>query len=83
VQINGVGAVMAASSESMTILPARGLRRGPADVTVLQQRSASAARLIFLSLSCRRDTSPWPAGQTTGRFAREGDKGRKVPATWA
>jgi hypothetical protein len=65
VQVNGESAlVMAASSESMTILPPEDLQPGPADVTVAcNQGAASAARLIFLSLSLQADTSPMQPGQ--------------------
>jgi len=65
VQINGESAlVMAASSESMTILPPEDLQPGPADVTVACNKgAASAARLIFLSLSLQADTSPMQPGQ--------------------
>jgi hypothetical protein len=65
VQVNGESAlVMAASSESMTILPPEDLQPGPADVTVACNKgAASAARLIFLSLSLQADTSPMQPGQ--------------------
>jgi hypothetical protein len=65
VQVNGESAlVMAASSESMTILPPEDLRPGPADVTVAcNQGAASAARLIFVTLSLQADTSPMQPGQ--------------------
>ncbi len=65
VQVNGESAlVMAASSESMTILPPEDLQPGPADVTVVCNKgAASAARLIFLSLSLQADTSPMQPGQ--------------------
>ena len=65
VQVNGESAlVMASSSESMTILPPEDLQPGPADVTVVCNKgAASAARLIFLSLSLQADTSPMQPGQ--------------------
>ena len=65
VQVNGETAlVMASSSESMTILPPENLQPGPADVTVAcNQGAASAARLIFLSLSLQADSSPMQPGQ--------------------
>jgi hypothetical protein len=65
VHVNGESAlVMAASSESMTVLPPEGLQPGPADVTVTcNQGPASAARLIFLSLSLEADNSPMQQGQ--------------------
>jgi hypothetical protein len=48
----------------MTILPPEDLQPGPADVTVAcNQGAASAARLIFLSLSLQADTSPMRPGQ--------------------
>jgi hypothetical protein len=65
VQVNGEAAlVMASSSESITILPPEDLQPGPADVTVACNKGpASAARLIFLSLSLQADTSPMQPGQ--------------------
>jgi len=65
VQVNGEAAlVLAASSESMTILPPENLEPGPADVTVVcNKQPASAARLIFLALSLEADTSPMQPGQ--------------------
>ena len=65
VQVNGEAAlVMAASSESLTILPPENLEPGPADVTVACNKGpASAARVIFLSLSLEADTSPMQPGQ--------------------
>ena len=65
VQVNGEAAlVMAASSESLTILPPENLEAGPADVTVACNKgSSSAARVIFLSLSLEADTSPMQPGQ--------------------
>jgi len=65
VQVNGETAlVMASSSESMTILPPENLQPGPAEVTVACNKgAASAARLIFLSLSLQADSSPMQPGQ--------------------
>src|SRR6266436_441068 len=65
VQVNGEAAlVMAASSESLTILPPENLEAGPADVSVACNKGpASAARVIFLSLSLEADTSPMQPGQ--------------------
>jgi hypothetical protein len=65
VQVNGEAAlVMAASSESMTILPPEDLQPGPADVTVACNKGpSSAARVIFLSLSLQADTAPMQPGQ--------------------
>jgi hypothetical protein len=65
VQVNGQAAlVMAASSESITILPPEDLQPGPADVTVACNKGpANAARVIFLSLSLEADTSPMQPGQ--------------------
>src|SRR5258707_3357559 len=65
VQVNGEAAlVMAASSESLTILPPENLHPGPADVTVACNKGpASAARVTFLSLSLEADTSPMQPGQ--------------------
>jgi hypothetical protein len=65
VQVNGEAAlVMAASSESLAILPPENLQPGPADVTVACNKGpSSAARVIFLSLSLEADTSPMQPGQ--------------------
>jgi hypothetical protein len=65
VQVNGDPAlVMAASSESLAILPPENLQPGPADVTVACNKGpSSAARVIFLSLSLEADTSPMQPGQ--------------------
>jgi hypothetical protein len=65
VQVNGEAAlVLAASSESLTILPPENLQPGPADVTVACNKGpSSAARVIFLSLSLEADTSPMQPGQ--------------------
>jgi hypothetical protein len=65
VQVNGQAAlVMAASSESLTILPPENLQPGPADVTVACNKGpSSAARVSFLSLSLEADTSPMQPGQ--------------------
>ncbi|HVH50193.1 MAG TPA: hypothetical protein VM781_00895, partial [Candidatus Bathyarchaeia archaeon] len=65
VQVNGEAAlVIAASSESLTILPPENLQPGPADVTVACNKGpATAARVVFLSLSLLADTSPMQPGQ--------------------
>jgi hypothetical protein len=65
VQVNGEAAlVIAASSESLTILPPENLPPGPADVTVAcNQGPSNAARVVFLSLSLQADTSPMQPGQ--------------------
>jgi hypothetical protein len=79
VQVNGEAAlVMAASSESLTILPPENLEAGPADVTVACNKGpSSATRVIFLSLSLEADTSPMQPGQKrtlTVRIAGTRDK---------
>jgi len=65
VQINGRAAlVLAASSESMVILPPEALEPGPADVTVAcNQGQANLAHLTFLSLLLEADTSPLQPGE--------------------
>jgi len=65
VQVNGQAAlVLAASSESLAILPPEELEAGPADVTVACGKSqAGAAHLTFLGLSLQADTSPLQPGQ--------------------
>jgi uncharacterized membrane protein len=65
VQVNGQAAlVLAASSESLAILPPEELEAGPADVTVGCGKSqAGAAHLTFLGLSLQADTSPLQPGQ--------------------
>ncbi len=79
VQVNGEAAlVMAASSESLTILPPENLEAGPADVSVACNKGpSSAARVVFLSLSLEADTSPMQPGQKrtlTVRIAGTRDK---------
>jgi len=65
VLVNGQTAlVLAASSESMTVLPPEELESGPADVTVsCNKGQASAAQLTFLSLSLEADSSPLLPGE--------------------
>jgi hypothetical protein len=65
VQVNGRAAlVLAASSESLMILPPEELDAGPADVTVACGKSqAGVAHLIFLALALQADTSPLHPGQ--------------------
>jgi hypothetical protein len=65
VQVNGRAAlVLASSSESLTVLAPEDLDAGPADVTVACNKApASAARIIFLSLSLEADSSPLQPGQ--------------------
>ena len=64
-QVNGRAAlVLAASSESLMILPPEELDAGPADVTVACGKSqAGVAHLTFLSLALQADTSPLQPGQ--------------------
>jgi hypothetical protein len=65
VQVNGESAlVLAASSESLTVLPPENLEPGPADVTVTCNKGlASVGRMIFLSLALEADNSPMQPGQ--------------------
>src|SRR6266849_3538017 len=65
VQVNGRAAlVLAASSESLAILPPEDLDAGPADVTVAcGKNQAGVAHLIFLALTLQADSSPLQAGQ--------------------
>ena len=65
VQINGQPAlVLAASSESLAILPPAELDAGPAEVSVSCNKSeAGWARIVFLSLSLEADASPMQPGQ--------------------
>ena len=65
VHINGQSAlVLAASSESLAVLPPAELDPGPADVTVSCNKSAAGqARIIFLGLALEADTSPLQAGE--------------------
>jgi len=65
VQINGRDAlVLAASSESMTVLPPEELEAGPADVTVACNRGqAGLSHVTLLSLSLEADHSPMQPGQ--------------------
>src|SRR5260221_13960633 len=79
VQVNGEAAlVMAASSESLTILPPENLEAGSAGVSVACNKGpSSAARVVFLSLSLEADTSPMQPGQKrtlTVRIAGTRDK---------
>ena len=65
VQVNGRTAlVLAASSESMIILPPEELEPGPADVTAACNTGpASLAHLTFLALSLAADNAPLQPGQ--------------------
>ncbi len=65
VQMNGQKAlVLAASSESLMVLPPDELDAGPADITVACGKSqAAVARSVFLSLSLEADRSTLQAGQ--------------------
>src|ERR1051326_2999160 len=65
VQVNGQSAlVLAASSESIAVLPPAEIDPGPADVTVSCNKSAAGqARIIFLGLALEADTSPLQAGE--------------------
>ena len=65
VQVNGRTAlVLAASSESMIILPPEELEPGPADVTAACNTGpASLAHLTFLALSLAADNTPLQPGQ--------------------
>ncbi len=65
VQINGQAAlVLAASSESLAILPPEELEAGPADVTVsCGKNQAGVTHTTFLALALQADTSPLQPGQ--------------------
>lgn len=65
VLINGQAAlVLAASSESLAILPSEELEAGPADVTVACGKiQAGATHLTFLALALQADSSPMQPGQ--------------------
>src|SRR5260221_268326 len=65
VQINGQAAlVLAASSESLAILPPEELQAGPADVTVAcGKNQAGVAHITFLALALQADTSSLQPGQ--------------------
>jgi len=65
VQINGQSAlVLAASSESLAVVPPTEIDPGPADLTVSCNKSpAGQARIIFLGLALEADTSPLQAGE--------------------
>jgi hypothetical protein len=80
VQINGRAAlVLAASSESMTILPPEALAPGPADVTVAcNQGQTNLAHLTFLSLLLEADTSPLQPGEKRTLAVRIGGSQEKV-----
>jgi hypothetical protein len=80
VQVNGRAAlVLAASSESMTVLPPEELDPGPADVTVSCNKGpASAAQLTFLSLSLEADNSPLQPGEKRTLSVRIGGTRDKV-----
>lgn len=65
VLINGQAAlVLAASSESLAILPPEEIEAGPADLTVAcGKNQAGAAHLTFLALALQADNSPMKPGQ--------------------
>jgi len=65
VQLNGQPAlVLAASSESLAILPPADLNPGPAELTVSCNKfAAGSVRMVFLALSLQADTSPLQPGQ--------------------
>src|SRR5215470_794698 len=65
VQINGQSAfVLAASSESLAVLPPTDLDPGPADLTISCNKGpAGEAHIVFLSLSLQADSSPMQPGQ--------------------
>src|SRR5215470_13174603 len=65
VEINGRPAlVMAASSESLVVLPPAELDPGPGDVSVsCSKGTPGRTRITFLALSLEADTSPLAAGQ--------------------
>ena len=65
VQVNGQSAlVLAASSESLAVLPPADLDPGPAELTVSCNKSAAGSvRMTFLALSLQADTSPLQPGQ--------------------
>lgn len=65
VQVNGRATlVLAASSESLTILPPEDLEAGPTEITIAcGKNQAGAARLTFLALALQADTSPLQPGQ--------------------
>ncbi len=77
VQINGQPAlVLAASSESMTVLPPEDLDAGPADVSVAcNHGQAGLAHIALLSLSLEADHSPMqPGGKRTLRVRIAGSQ---------
>ena len=65
VQMNGRPAlVLAASSESITVLPPAELDAGPANVSVsCNKADAGWAHIVFLALSLEADSSPLQPGQ--------------------
>jgi hypothetical protein len=65
VLINGQAAlVLAASSESLAILPPEELESGPADLTVAcGKNQAGATHITFLALALQADNSPMQPGQ--------------------
>ena len=65
VQVNGQPVlVLAASSESLAVLPPADLDPGPAELTVSCNKSAAGSvRMTFLALSLQADTSPMQPGQ--------------------
>jgi hypothetical protein len=80
VQVNGRAAlVLAASSESMIVLPPEELEAGPADVTAACNKGpASLAHLTFLSLALAADNSPLLPGQKRTLSVRIGGTPEKV-----
>ena len=65
VLVNGQAAlVLAASSESLAILPPEEIEAGPADLTVAcGKNQAGATHLTFLALALQADNSPMKPGQ--------------------
>lgn len=80
VQVNGRAAlVLAASSQSLAILPPEELEAGPADVTVAcGNNQAGLAHVTFLSLALQADTSPLQAGQKRTLMVRISGSEEKV-----
>jgi hypothetical protein len=80
VQVNGRAAlVLAASSESLAILPPEDLEAGPADITIAcGKNQTGVARLTFLALALQADTSPLQPGQKRTLTVRISGSDQKV-----
>jgi hypothetical protein len=80
VLVNGHAAlVLAASSESMAILPPEELEVGPADVTVAcGKNQAGATHLTFLALALQADAAPLKPGQERTLTVRVSGSQEKV-----